>query len=402
MKSKILSLIFLFIITSSFGQDGNSEIIKNLNKIVKPIHVLAPADDFNDINFLKTEINDATIIGLGEGAHGVKAFDNYKRRLTRFFVSEMGFKAIVYEGDILAGERIDDYINSLTDTLEIIGSFPPTAINKAELDWLRNFNKSVNEKQKVHIYGAEVRDFYNLANKLISLIPNLTEQDKNILVSFTKEPGIGFSNFSKNDFNNLKSTINRLSLMDIGTKANYYLMLLKQIHDFAYSDRFTRSSFGKRDNYMLQNIQSIINKTPGNKVLISAHNGHLQKTRFCNFKSLGFLLNNANKDKYYVLATDFNEGSVTVFDEKSKDFQPKYFDTVNDKDAIEYYFKQSNYDNFIFPVKTAAKESSLQFLTNKKIRTLRNMGSTGVVITCPIRVAENYDLVVFIRNINKK
>lgn len=399
MKSYISLLIFTALLMTKGYSQSNDKVINVLNTIIKPITKINAEDSFDDIEFLKDKAKDASIIGIGESTHGTDLYNTYRQRLVRFLVEKMGYKAIVDEGDILAAERVDAYINNQTDSLELIGGLQPVIINRRELDWLRSYNKDKSERESVHIYGAEVRGFYGIIKKLESLsFLNNVDPD---LGKFIGDTGVGYKNLTRKDFANIKKVAGKWKRECNGPLCSYYLSLFNQQIDFAYRQRFGREGFNVRDKYMFENIKSVVSKTMGNKVIILAHNGHLQKTKFATLTSLGYLLNNFYGTRYFVIATDFNKGNVNIYNFKTGHFEDTFFKDVADKNAIEYYFKQCKYPNFILSVSDAFKNPVTAPLVNNKIKMLRNMGAAGDIIKPSIRMAENYDLIIFFYNTNQ-
>lgn len=397
MKTCLTLLLMTLLATSGYCQKDD-KLIEGLNTIVKPVTTTNPEDGFDDIAFLQEMAKDAVIIGIGESTHGTPLYNTYRQRLVRFLVQEMGYKAIVDEGDILAAEKVDAYINHHTDSLELIGGLRPVVTNKKELDWLRSYNKNKPDNEKVHIYGAEVRGFYGIIQKLKSFF--LSHDVDFVLERFTGDVGVGYKNLTKKDFEDIKKVAAKWSTDCNSSFCSYYLSLLNQQIDFAYRQRFGKNDFNLRDGYMFENIKSIVAKTPGNKAIILAHNGHLQKTKFSTLTSLGYLLNNFYGNKYFVMAADFNAGDVTVYNGKTGRYENMFFKGVEDKNGIEYYLKQCKYPDFFLPINIASNNTATAPLVNNKFKILRNMGATGVIIQSSVRLAENYDVIIFFNDTN--
>jgi len=399
MKLNKILIIISFVTTDGFCQ-SDAKLINGLNSIIKPITTINPEDNFNDIEFLKNAANDATVFGIGESTHGTSLYNTYRQRLVRFLVQEMKYRAIIDEGDILAAEKVDAYINRKTDSLELIGGLRPVVTNKKELDWLRRYNSDKSEKERVHIYGSEVRGFYGIVQKIKNLFfPNKVNET---LKKFEGDIGVGYKNITKKDFEDIQKLSQKLVAECKIPLYNYYLSLLNQQIDFAYRQRFGKNDFNIRDKYMFENIKSIVLETPENKAIILAHNGHLQKTKFTTLSSLGYLLNNFYGHKYFVTATDFNFGSVYIYDFKAGNYKDIFFEKVEDKKAVEYYFTQCKYHNFFFPINDALKNTETASFVNKTTKMLRNMSTTGDIIKSPISLAENYDLIVFFNDTGAK
>ncbi|SDD22543.1 erythromycin esterase family protein [Niabella drilacis] len=394
MKKYYLLLMLFPICLPGLTQLNMKEVVQALDKAAYPVKTLEQEGDPEDLACLKTMIGSARVIGLGESTHGTAAFNQCKRRMLRFLVSEMKVKAIVDEGDLLAAEKLDDYINGRADTIDYIGGVRPMLSNRELLQWLRNFNKDKTEADRVHIYGAEVRGFYGIIKKIQPLMA-FTEDEKKVLDRFAGDAGVGYKNLAKADFEDLKPVAKKLAAGCPTAACRYYGALLEQQIDVAYRYRFGKNDFEVRDHYMFENIRRIAAQVPDGKLVINAHNGHLQKTKFMAITSLGVLLNSFFKQEYFVVATDFGEGNVSVYSEKHQGFTDQYFGPVADKNAVEFYFKQCRYPDFM--VSTREGGAALGTLMQKKMFMKRNMGATGVVIKSRIRMADNYDLIVFLR-----
>ncbi len=395
MKLYVTLLIF-----ASFGPtkvlcQNRAEIINGLNSIIKPITTVSPNDSFDDIDFLKEVAKGASVVGIGESTHGTPLYDMYRQRLVRFLVQEMGYKAIIDEGDIIAAEQVDAYINCKADTIALMGGLQPVVTNKKELDWLRAYNANKSENKRVHIYGAEVNGFHGIVQKVKDhFFPN---EPNDTLKVFEGDTGMGYKNLTKEDFKDIQALSQRLKGECRSPAQRHTLSLLNQEIDFAYHQRFGRfnKDFEIRDKYMFKNIKSIISGAPQNKVIILAHNGHLQKTKFMRLTSLGYLLNNFYGHKYFVAATDFNIGNVYVYNLKMGHFDNNFFGKVKDKNAVEYYFAQCKYPNFFLSINEALNNPATASFVNKKHQMLRSMGSSGVSIKSSIRLSKNYDLIIF-------
>ena len=396
MKPYLTALFIILFVNDGICQK-DARLVEELNTMIKPITTLNPEDGYHDLLFFKEAIKDADIIGIGESTHGTPLYDLYRRRLMRFLVLEMGYKAIVDEGDILAAEKLDDYINYKTDSLEFMGNLRPVIADVKEIDWLRSYNRDKPEAERVHIYGMELRGFYGIIKKLNELAL-FTEEDQPILEKFTGDTGVGYKNLTKSDFENMQNISKRLHSICNTPSCHYYLSLFDQLIDFSSRYRFERGSFRIRDKYMFENIKAVVEKTPKGKVIVLAHNGHMQKTKFENNTSLGYLLNNFYGVKYFVLATDFNTGNVNIYNLKTGKYENKFYKEVEDEKAVEYYFKQCKYPNFILPVSEALKKPATKSFVTKKLKMLRNVGASDNTFKFPVVLSDNYDLIAFINS----
>jgi erythromycin esterase len=106
-------------------------------------------------------LGTATIVGLGEAAHGSGDYLTVKHRIFRQLVRDAGFDAFVIEGSWSSGLRLNDYVQrGVGDPRTILREeFPqPYLWNSEEhlalIEWMRSHNAS--HARKVHVVGNDV------------------------------------------------------------------------------------------------------------------------------------------------------------------------------------------------------------------------------------------------------
>ncbi|PSL49400.1 erythromycin esterase-like protein [Chitinophaga niastensis] len=395
--SVLIFSVFLFPL-NLLAQESMERIIYSLNNIIRPIETLKPDSNFEDIDFLTKTIADKEIISLGEVTHGTSEVFDYKDRLLRLLITNLGYKAIGLESDFIAIENIDEYINSRTDSLVFSPGSQIIATNRSMIEWLRKYNKTRINQDKVHIYGLEARGFVNVINKILSVIPAIEEADKKLL---EKVKTAEYSKIQKTDISNLNVTISNLQKITTNDLHKHYLVLLSQLVDHYYETKI-----GSRDEHMAINAIWIKERAKNNKLIIWAHNGHVAKTELYKNPSMGTYLNKQYGSKYFVIATDFNEGSVyvNVFVAKNKPllgFQPHYYPEVNSNKAYEFYFKQCKFKNFIIEIDPSMKDPVLSRFFNQSLD-MRMIGALSIPANKNLSISKNFDLIVFIDKTNSQ
>ncbi len=129
---------------------------------------------------MKETLNDKELIALGEVTHGTAEVFSYKDRLVRFLVTHLGYKAIAFESDFLAIGYMDDYITGKADSIKYVAGTAIMRSNHLMIEWLRRYNIGKADADKVRIFGLESRNYTNIFNKLIAVIPNLEKADKDV------------------------------------------------------------------------------------------------------------------------------------------------------------------------------------------------------------------------------
>jgi|GEM_PF-3374182 len=121
--------------------------------------------DVSDLASIGPLIGDATIVGLGDGTHGTHEYFATKRRIIEFLVRNKDFDEVDFEGEFLAFDAIDRYINGAPgDARQLVLS--PTDIyylfwEMQELvdliEWMRDYNlHRAPGVRAIHIGGADI------------------------------------------------------------------------------------------------------------------------------------------------------------------------------------------------------------------------------------------------------
>jgi erythromycin esterase len=378
-------LLFTFLSFSLLAQE--TLIVSRLNNVIKPIKTLIPDSSFDDIDFLNEIVKEKEIIALGEVTHGTREVYAYKDRLIRYLVSNLNYKNIAFEADNTGLEILDNYINGKIDSAAMSPNY------KSLLKWLRAYNKTKNEQNKVHIYGLEIREFNPAIDKILGLYKDINQPDKEILLEIKNTQ---FDKISKKSLANFRIVCTRLP-------DNLHNKMLIQLID-NYHNFIGTGKIGFRDEFMAENAIAIKESTNNRKLIIWAHNGHVAKTSLYSKPAMGEYLDKKYGDKYYVVATDINKGNVTVRKsvEKNKavsNWQSLYYPEVNSSGAYEYYFKQCKYKNFILDVDAAIIDNQLSsFLAQQK--EMRMIGGLSVPVNKKLAIANNFDMVVYFDETN--
>lgn len=383
----ILSLLLLFTLRSS----GQQLIVKSLDSLIKPINTLKADSSFEDIYFLKEILKNKELISLGEITHGTSEVFQYKDRLVRFLVTNLGYKAIAFEGDVMAIENIDNYINGQTDSLRFLFGTPLISTNRKMIEWLRTYNLNNLNPNKIHVYGLEARGFSNIINKILAVNRSINKADSLLLEKVKDTP---YNKLKNKDISEMKLVVGNLQQANSYKQDKYYVELLNQAVNVYYETKI-----GVRDEYMARNAMSIKGNAVDNKLIIWAHNGHVAKTELYNKSSMGTYLNQKYGPKYFVIATDFNHGNayVNVYQAKNKPllgFQSYYYPEINSKNAYEYYFKQCRFENFIIDVNDALSNPVLNGFFTKKME-MRMIGALSIPVNKKLSIAQNFDLIVY-------
>ena len=276
-----------------------------------------------------------SILSIGEAAHGCKEMQELKLSVFKEMVEKRGFTAFALEADYGECAEINRFIQGGEGSAEEMVqkfAFPIYhTIEMAELiSWMREWNESAPEEKKVRFYGFDMQDpegSYTFL-KEYSLSHKLTSEEE-----FSKNLDcIKGENFSLNEKNageviafldSLKEKAEKSpeeAQKETGNIANEqeatdkqafkenqdFLMELNTVRQAAETWLSKENSSVLRDRDMEENVKKILEieqKIGSGKLVISAHDGHIQKANPI-YNSMGVLLTKDFGEAYYAIGTD--------------------------------------------------------------------------------------------------
>lgn len=277
-----------------------------------------------------------SILSIGEAAHGCKEMQELKLSVFKEMVEKRGFTAFALEADYGECAEINRYIEGGEGSAEEMVqkfSFPIYHTKEmAELiSWMREWNESAPEEKKVRFYGFDMQDpegSYDFL-KDYSLSHKLTTEEE-----FSKNLDcIKGENFSLNATNaegviafldSLKEKVEKSSEEENKDKQDF-LMELNTVRQAAETWLSKEDSSVLRDRDMEENVKKILEieqKIGSGKLVISAHDGHIQKENPI-YNSMGVLLTKDFGEAYYAIGTDVWKvtDNIKVFGEAKRTVQ---------------------------------------------------------------------------------
>ena len=276
-----------------------------------------------------------SILSIGEAAHGCKEMQELKLSVFKEMVEKRGFTAFALEADYGECAEINRFIQGGEGSAEeMVQKFAFPIYHTKEMaeliSWMREWNESAPEEKKVRFYGFDMQDpegSYAFL-KEYSLSHNLTSEEE-----FSKNLDcIKGENFSLNATNaeeviafldSLKEKAEKSSEEAQTEKGNAtdeqdatekqefqewqdFLMELNTVRQAAETWLSKEDSSVFRDWDMEENVKKILEieqKIGSGKLVISAHDGHIQKENPI-YNSMGVLLTKDFGEAYYAIGTD--------------------------------------------------------------------------------------------------
>ena len=303
-----LILLVLGILLFRFGKQKIEEVqahreIPGLREEMKPLS----ADYIPD---------NVSVLAIGEAVHGGREFQALKLSVLREMVEKQGYTAFALEADYSECADINRYLQSGEGKPEELVqkfSFPiyHTKEMAALLGWIQDWNRTAPEEKKVRFYGFDMQNpetgyaflkQYSLAHGLA------TEAEFDAVFKNVLTPPYSLSPESAGQaivfLDGLRAKAGDADMRD--ADARDFRMELTTVRQAMESWTSTEESNTLRDRDMAENVEAIrkIEAEIGSgKIVISAHDGHIERVNPI-YTSMGVLLAQNFGNDYYAIGTD--------------------------------------------------------------------------------------------------
>ncbi len=409
MLKRSLRFLTASVLLVALAGCGEGEVVKDASQYTSEIKEINIPDDVK-------------IIGFGEATHGNIEFQTLKKDLFETMIKNENVHVFVLEGDFGGAQQINQFITNGAGTAEEAIKALDYGIYKTEqmvefVQWMHDYNQTVDEQDKIYFYGNDMQrydyskkgllDFYakvhadnaqkftteleHVSNKTMRDLSNsqLNELDKTIDTII-------------NDLQSNKVIYEKKSSKDDFSFAAQYAQIMKQRTQLFLNDG---NYMNLRDQYLAENLQWIVEyeATQGhNKVLMSAHNGHIEKTSasMAGYQSMGQYLNEHFKDQYFAIGTDFVKNT---FQAQNGSGERKEY-TIEHHNALVDAFSDIDSNIFYVDFEAAKQSKELANILSKKQR-MGNIGDdfrpwyklTQMLYTIKMTPEEAYDGLIVVQ-----
>ena len=384
-------------------QDADvGEVTAWLRKNALPLSSLEPGDDFADLRPFGAALADVSVVGLGEATHGTREFFRFKHRTIEFLIHELGFTVVALEANYAGLGPASDYVQggdvSRAEALQSLGApVWKTEEMAALVDWLRDYNATVEPSRKVKFVGYDMQDMggaWRAPKYLERVAPEkVTEMDE-FLGKLGKAVQASFGG-AKDDLKALRPEVDHWLAYFVLHEATFigktsreeYEDHLHRTRLLAQSvDLFSREWDDTRDRYMAENALYLLNREPvGSKVIVWAHNAHVATGALNSApgggRSMGSFLRQSLETKYYALGLTFSEGSFQATSTPSNG-EVEYFEyKVGPAGAgsSNWMLAQAGLGNYLIDLRHTTKSDA----TRRWITTPRGLGWVGGYAVAP-------------------
>lgn len=294
MNKYFLFLLLTFSLPFSYAQDKSwlENKVHQINSIDE--------EDYEDLSFLKEELKGKRIVQLGESSHGIGDYYHLKSRLVKYLHQELGYEVLAMEGGfgdinlanvdrdaldaktlmqktlfgnfqnegMLAAYQYLKQVSNSDRPLELAGfdcqsssSYFPTFMGKL----LKEYNPQLAER-----FGEEFKSSFSLYHE--------TKDSAKIMKSIRQNAGLytAIRTFLQEHKSEIKKSYpDHPQLIPILLQS---LDSFEAYWDFSFHDLSIFKNSNIRDELMAKNLIWLAEHVyPHKKIILWAHNGHVQK-----------------------------------------------------------------------------------------------------------------------------
>jgi len=384
-----------------------------------PIGTLDPAEPFDDLAPFGALIGEARVVCLGESRHDLHEQFLLKHRLTRYLVEEHGFTLFLLEESFVTSEKVNAYLlEGKGDPQEILGESANWFAWETEemvdlLTWMRGHNETAPEGEKVRFYGLDITD--PLAG-IEAVLRYLGRYDR----PYRKAIGgwfLGLDLFSRLSWQETMSRYSALSDEQRAELNENYTALVNRLEskgpeyvadsseeEYERALRFaivaresqrlytsgSRTEGGViRDRAMADNALWVLDRTPGERALLWAHNAHVAKEEI-EIVVPGVMETGPVLDLAAHLEEVLGEDLVTVAFALGRSADPYVRLPRHEPGSVEHTLVGVGIPNFLLDLASAPRKGPVRLWLDEPARLQMEEG----YVQC--RLDEAYDAILFV------
>jgi prolyl oligopeptidase len=281
-------------------------------------HDLPDLPALPDLAALRDLAAGARVVALGEAAHNVADLHELRDRVFRMLVAEHGFTALVLESGFAEGLDLQRWVAGGPGPVEqaaregVSYGFGEAAEVHRQLGWMRAHGG-------LRVYGMDVSGASTSPGPAVrALLARLSREpgDDELLIRADLggrvEAAVRWAGRTEAEQERLRDDLRALAARGLRSRDAVAERLAAAVLAFADD--------GDRDAFMAATVRWILEREE--RLLVSAHNGHVQRTPWDGRPALGGLLAPVLGDELLVVGTTYSSGPAVRITDRS----PRPFD----------------------------------------------------------------------------
>lgn len=287
------------------------------------------------------------VVALGEATHGNNEFQQLKLDVFQQLVETTDVRAFVLEGDFGGCELVNQYIQGGEGDIKEITSLLGYRIYRTDnmmhlIEWMRSYNETASEDEKVRFYGMDMQYGSRCINLLKAFYENAdTSRAGEISQQMDSLFGLEEDGYKVEEYDSIIAFLDDMKKDIEDHKADYSAATssfdveyaLNEVQNLVYYMEYReKENFGQkyRDNCMFENVKWVLSQEENRghgTIMISGHNGHITKNLSTAYTFLGNQLYEELGSMYFAIGTDYyntecnvpNKGERITFETCSED-----------------------------------------------------------------------------------
>jgi erythromycin esterase len=254
-------------------------------------------NSFEDLGFLKNELQNKSIICLGEEWHGTETFSEVKNRIIKYLHQNLEYKHIIFESSIYSPLVVEQ--NNLRGKARLLESFQTIWRTQSVLDLVEYFDASENSENRIFQYGIDLQGSYTPEFSKV-LVDYFKEENLDLISELNQTEKLIHTEWINNHrtFKKYKSkiTLKHLNLYEklieieeakeeSLTQENQRIIWLLQNRIFLCNHLIDNKGKYYREQILAKNLEWTINSIGENeKIIIWAADLHITKKQSQTYK----------------------------------------------------------------------------------------------------------------------
>lgn len=293
-----------------------------------PLKTVEAGSGFEDMARIGGIVGDAQIVALGEATHGTREFFQLKHRIIEYLATQKGFTIFAIEANMPEAYRMNAFVlRGEGDPKQLLkGMYFWTWDTQEVLDlvlWMREFNRS--GRGHIEFTGFDMQNptaAMDIVRRFIQrLEPAYSGEVSRIYGDVTQE-----AKQWRNDYGTGTARRQRIAADCAGITKHLEArraMSMEQhgADDLEWASQMARvvhqsvqAAAGEksRDESMAENVKWIADHSPGAKLALWAHNGHVTYEGY-SYKPMGSHLKKMSGSRIVNFGFKFNEGTFRAY-----------------------------------------------------------------------------------------
>ena len=303
------ALIVLLTLSFCSVTAQNNRLVQHVLQNSKEINL--NESDFKQFTFLDTLLKDKRIVLLGESSHGTEEYSQLKLRLIRYLHEQLHFNVLLFESPFVPSS----YVNLARDTASAasllrnsIQSIWHTETVLQVFDYIKSNKISFGGFDPQYIPSPYHQQFithaftgsFQIKNSLLYLDRRIDETFHNSKLHLALRDSFSLA------YSEIAASLSKMNLSPL-----QQLVKQQAVSNSSYYKNLRKGN--TRDSLMAKNFMWLADSLHANgKIMVWAHNAHIDKDAKSNSRFMGKLLSEHYKEQMYVIGLYMANGKTAL------------------------------------------------------------------------------------------